>query len=144
MNKIFTTTSNGALPPYGESVLIFANGVVQNVTYMLDGADDSPDWFQPYHFGDDGDLYLSIEEVDGWCLIGDPINEYDANQKTITILGDSVHDLAVDNLKQQERIAELEAALLELIDTASQCDSWESFPSDALDDATAAAIGETK
>ena len=121
MNKIFTTTSNGALPPYGESVLIFANGVVQNVTYMLDGADDSPDWFQPYHFGDDGDLYLSIEEVDGWCLIGDTINEYDANQ---------------------ERISELEAALLELIDTASQCDSWESFPSDALDDATAAAIGD--
>ena len=94
MNKIFTTTSNGALPPYGETVLIFASGVVQNVTYMLDGADDSPDWFQPYHFGDDGDLYLSIEEVDGWCLIGDPINEYDASQ---------------------DRIAELEAMLQEVI-----------------------------
>ncbi len=105
MNKIFTTTSNGALPPYGESVLIFANGVVQDVTYMLDGADDSPDWFQPYHFGDDGDLYLSIEEVDGWCLIGDPINAYDANQDRIEELEEALAVIANSNaLTIKERI----------------------------------------
>ena len=70
------------------------------------------------------------------------INVYDANQKSISNLRSAVHNLATDGLKQDKRITELEAALLELIDTASQCDSWESFPSDALDDATAAAIGD--
>jgi hypothetical protein len=37
--------------------------------------------------------------------------------------------------QQQERITELEVALLKLIDLAGECDSWESFPSSALDDA---------
>ena len=46
--------------------------------------------------------------------------------------------------EQQARIAELEGALLKLIDVASQCDSWESFPSDDLDEATSAAIGEPR
>jgi len=70
------------------------------------------------------------------------VRAYDANQKSISNLRSAVHNLATDGLKQDKRITELEAALLELIDTASQCDSWESFPSDALDDATAAAIGD--
>ena len=90
MGSIFTPTSNGALPPYGEPVLIFAKGVVQNITYTLDGADDSPDWFQPHYFSDDGDLYVSVEKVDGWCLVED-----------------------VDS--KQDRIAELEAMLQEVI-----------------------------
>ena len=42
-----TKTSKG-LPPYGDAVIIKANGVIQNVTYFLDGADDEPDWFEPY------------------------------------------------------------------------------------------------
>lgn len=33
------------------------------------------------------------------------------------------------------RIKELEAALIELMDKASECDSWESFPDQYLDDA---------
>jgi len=38
-------------------------------------------------------------------------------------------------LQQQERIAQLEKALSDLIDIASECDSWESFPSGALENA---------
>ena len=37
------------------------------------------------------------------------INAYDANQESISSLLGSVHNLATDGLKQQERIAELEA-----------------------------------
>ena len=33
------------------------------------------------------------------------------------------------------RIKELESALVELMDKASECDSWESFPAQYLDDA---------
>jgi len=35
----------------------------------------------------------------------------------------------------QERVIKLEEALNDLISTASQCDSWESFPSEALEKA---------
>lgn len=41
----------------------------------------------------------------------------------------------------QERIKELEAALLKLIDVANLCDGWESFPSDSIDEAIAVSIG---
>lgn len=40
------------LPVYGDPVLLKISGVVQHVTYMLDGADDSCDWFEPYHYED--------------------------------------------------------------------------------------------
>ena len=36
---------------------------------------------------------------------------------------------------QQKRVEELESALRLLIDTASRCDSWESFPSSSLEKA---------
>lgn len=35
-------------PTYGQPVLLRINGVVQTVTYNLDGSDDSLDWFEPY------------------------------------------------------------------------------------------------
>lgn len=35
-------------PAYGQPVLLKINGVVQTVTYNLDGSDDSLDWFEPY------------------------------------------------------------------------------------------------
>ena len=35
-------------------------------------------------------------------------------------------------LEQQKRIRTLEVALSNLIDVASQCDGWESFPSAAI------------
>ena len=37
--------------------------------------------------------------------------------------------------KLTSRVAELEAALVELMDKASECDSWESFPEQYLEDA---------
>ncbi|UTD55916.1 DUF551 domain-containing protein [Halomonas sp. MS1] len=40
------------LPEYGQPCLIVANGVVQHVTYMRDGSDDSADWFEPFHYED--------------------------------------------------------------------------------------------
>ena len=40
-------------------------------------------------------------------------------------------------LEQQARIAQLETALNNLINTASECDGWESFPSGALEKAEA-------
>lgn len=33
-------------PPYGLSVLIKLSGVIQKDTYILDGSDDSLDWFE--------------------------------------------------------------------------------------------------
>ncbi|WP_144984888.1 DUF551 domain-containing protein [Halomonas sp. C22] len=45
---------NDRLPEYGEPCLIVANGVTQNVTYVRDGADDSADWFEPFHYEDKG------------------------------------------------------------------------------------------
>lgn len=57
---------NDDLPAYGEPVLIKANGVTQNVTYMLDGADEAPDWFEPYYFEHDDNLKVLWNKVDYW------------------------------------------------------------------------------
>ena len=40
--------------------------------------------------------------------------------------------------KANARINELKEALIDLLETAYQCDGWEYFPQDALDDAQAA------
>lgn len=64
----FTETSS-SLPPYGEPVLIKARGVLQHVTYMLECADDVPDWFEPYHFEHDDDQNIAWNSVDSWALI---------------------------------------------------------------------------
>lgn len=37
-------------PVYGQPILIVVDGVTQNITYMLDGSDDSSDWCEPYFF----------------------------------------------------------------------------------------------
>ena len=127
MSELFTSTDGGALPQYGDPVIIFSNGVAQYITYMLDGSDDSPDWFQPYHF-DGGDLYLSVDKVDGWCLIEDLTTTYDTQQARIARYEKIVCSMCdghgmVGNIldsmdcpectqaanKDQARIAELEA-----------------------------------
>jgi hypothetical protein len=41
-------------------------------------------------------------------------------------------ELAYRAVKDIERIVELETALQNLIDVAVKCDSWESFPEDAI------------
>ena len=37
-------------PAYGEPLILRVKGVVQHITYMLDGADDFKDWLEPYYF----------------------------------------------------------------------------------------------
>lgn len=37
-----------ARPAYGEPVILRINGVVQNYTYNMDGADDCDDWLEPF------------------------------------------------------------------------------------------------
>lgn len=39
-------------PAYGKPVILKIDGVVQQVTYMRDGADGCDDWFEPYHYED--------------------------------------------------------------------------------------------
>lgn len=57
---------NEKLPQYGEPVLLRANRVTQHVTYMLDGADDTPDWFEPYHFDHDDNCKMFWNKADSW------------------------------------------------------------------------------
>ena len=57
-------------PPYGAPVLLKVGGVVQHITYILNGADETPDWFEPYHF-DSEELTLWWYQVDGWALLLD-------------------------------------------------------------------------
>lgn len=57
-------------PQYGEPVLIRTKGgVVQHITYNLDGADDTPDWFEPYHFDHDDELKFFPESGCSWMSI---------------------------------------------------------------------------
>lgn len=35
-------------PKYGTPVILSVNNVVQDITYNLDGSDDSLDWFEPH------------------------------------------------------------------------------------------------
>ena len=55
-----------------------------------------------------------------------------------------VDDLVASGIQlDKDRITELEAALSRLIDVACQCDGWESFPSDAIEDAQQT-LGDSK
>ena len=49
-----------------------------------------------------------------------------------------VKQVCEKNVKLVKQVTELSAALEELIDKASECDSWESFPSQYLDEANKA------
>lgn len=60
------------LPGYGEPVILSIKGVVQNVTYTLDGADDTRDWFEPYHFEADDAAKLWWNEADHWQPLPEP------------------------------------------------------------------------
>jgi hypothetical protein len=60
------------LPGYGEPVLLLSNSVVQHVTYMLDGADDVPDWFEPFHFEHDDSLKLYWNSATHWMPLPKP------------------------------------------------------------------------
>jgi len=60
------------LPPYGDPVIIFGSGVVQNVTYMLDGWDDTPDWFEPFHFDHGDDNKVRWDKITHWMPLPEP------------------------------------------------------------------------
>ena len=60
------------LPEYGEPVFIFMSGVVQHITYCLDGCPDGScmDWFEPYHFNDDSDeLKFFYDKAVSWMYV---------------------------------------------------------------------------
>jgi len=57
------------LPAYGEPVLIRIGSTVQHITYMLNSAEDIPDWFEPYHFESDDDLKIWHNKVNEWAHI---------------------------------------------------------------------------
>ena len=58
-------------PPYGAPVLLKISGVVQHIVYMLDGFDDTPDWFEPYFFEHDDELKIKWDSVEEWALLPD-------------------------------------------------------------------------
>ena len=63
------------LPAYGDSVLLVGNGVVQKVTYSLDGADDVPDWFEPYYFDSDVGCSIPWNKPTHWMPLPKPPKE---------------------------------------------------------------------
>lgn len=58
-------------PPYGAPVLLKINGVVQHITYTLDGADETPDWFEPFYFDHGDDMRMWWHKVEAWALLPD-------------------------------------------------------------------------
>ena len=63
------------LPSYGVPVLLFGNGTVQHVTYMLDGADETKDWFEPYYFEHDGEQKIPYNKPTHWMSLPEPPKE---------------------------------------------------------------------
>ena len=63
---------NEKRPSYGEPVLVVANGVTQNVTMMLDGADETPDWFEPYFFESDDNCKFFWDKATHWMPLPEP------------------------------------------------------------------------
>lgn len=59
-------------PAYGEPVLLYVSGVVQNVTFMLDGGDECEDWFEPYHFNHDDNFRLKWSNASHWAELPEP------------------------------------------------------------------------
>jgi hypothetical protein len=57
------------LPGYGEPVLLIIGNTVQHITYMLDGTDDTPDWFEPYFFEHDDELKIWHNKVNKWAHV---------------------------------------------------------------------------
>jgi len=63
------TKVTDALPAYGKPVLIRVGSTVQNITYMLDGCDDEPDWFEPYFFESEDSLKFTHHKVAEWAYL---------------------------------------------------------------------------
>lgn len=78
---------------------------------------------------------IKMSDVFGSSINEDPVNRV---VQSITLFGPEKH-AAIHAISSHDkltsRVAELEAALVELIDKASECDSWESFPEQYLEDA---------
>lgn len=67
--KFEFVSTEDKLPPYGVPVLIKSNGVVQHITYMRDGFDDEPDWFEPYFFEHESCQKIPLEKIEGWIAL---------------------------------------------------------------------------
>ena len=72
VNKMNWISTQDRLPKYGVPVILCINGVVQHVTYALDGADDYPDWFEPYFFDSEPNLSVWWHRVSHWMYLPEP------------------------------------------------------------------------
>ncbi len=70
-----------------------------------------------------------VQRLRGIYISGDP------NTDEFDVTRDFSKELPAIHAEAADRIEILTVALKELADTASQCDGWESFPSDPLDKA---------
>ena len=59
--------TQNALPAIGEPLLVKARGVIQHITYRLDGCCNDHYWFDPYHFDAKEDLTIDISLVSEWA-----------------------------------------------------------------------------
>lgn len=59
-----------SLPKYGDPITMKAHGVVQNVTYTLNGAGndfgEKLDWFEPYYFKHDDNCKIPLSNSIEW------------------------------------------------------------------------------
>ena len=84
----------------------------------------------------------SLANFDSESDVDDIINAHDRSQERIKDLEDQLVGARNKNIscankviKLVDRVTDLEVALGKLISVASECDSWESFPSGDIDDA---------
>lgn len=63
------------LPVCGEPVILKISGVVQCITYIMNGSGDCFDrtinWFEPNFFKFDDDMTIKLEQVESWIYIDD-------------------------------------------------------------------------
>lgn len=59
-------------PAYGQPVIVYANGAVQNVTYSLDSDEDCADWFEPHHFDHDDNCKFWARNATHWMPLPEP------------------------------------------------------------------------
>lgn len=69
MNIVKWIETEEELPAYGVPVLIVIGVTVQRIKYMLDGADDVSDWFEPYYFEHDDELKISHNKIKKWLYL---------------------------------------------------------------------------
>ena len=70
MNRINFIKLKDEIPLFGEPILIYSFGVVQNIVYMLDGDEECKTlWFEPYHFDVEDELKVPFNKIEEWVYL---------------------------------------------------------------------------